>query len=364
MFKIAFLLGTKQIGGTENQIKKLINGLKELGISVDLFILNRRPFFIQNPDRYLVFNCNLKFLYYTTYLPLLSSILFKKYLKKGNYDILAVNAFGKNIDLAIDNKKYVKNIIFMIRNIRFVHDSFFKDGINKIAKGYSNIICNSIAIRKTLNKTFDIDEKYIKVINNGIDYTKMIDVKSKKTNFIVMFVGNLREVKNPLFFLKVINQIMKTNNYNILFYIVGDGPMMLDIKQYIQSNNLGDYVKLFGNIKNNEIPYSEVNLTFNCSISEGSSNTILESLSFGIPVVASDNIGNKEILNNKSFAKLYKNESVSSAVRAIDKFYNLSIKDNSEISKDAIYFINSNYNNNLMIEEYYKYFVNISNANS
>ena len=174
-----------------------------------------------------------------------------------------------------------------------------------------------------------------------------------------MFVGNLSEVKNPMFFLKVAKNIIHKRKLNIYFDIVGDGPLMGRVKNYIELNSLDSVIKIHGKISSELIPYKDVNLVFNCSISEGSSNSILESLSFGIPVVASDNLGNIEILQNQSFGRLFKSNSVKSAVEQIEYYYNLDKKSLSLISSDSISYINNHYNKKIMVQKHSNYFKNI-----
>jgi glycosyltransferase involved in cell wall biosynthesis len=339
-------------------MEMLANSLPKNLYNVNIFVL-KWPGFKKRPLNHIKFNNKVNYLFDNKIIKNLSEILFLKYIKEGNYDILYINAAQRNIDLAFQSRGFVKKSIIAIRNIRFMHDPKFRIWISKISKNNFDIICNSNAIKRLLLKEFKINKKSITVIHNGINDGPKNTNTNTNLIYRIMFVGNLREVKNPMFFLKVAKNIIHKRKLNIYFDIVGDGPLMGRVKNYIELNSLDSVIKIHGKISSELIPYKDVNLVFNCSISEGSSNSILESLSFGIPVVASDNLGNIEILQNQSFGRLFKSNSVKSAVEQIEYYYNLDKKSLSLISSDSISYINNHYNKKIMVQKHSNYFKNI-----
>ena len=333
----------------------LARGLKSKGVMVHVFILNWYGF-TANKNDLVKFDCPTYYLFDNKYFSLLSEIIFMRYIKKYDYDILLINGAQRNIDLAIKSKRYIKNIFIAIRNLRFIHDSYFNNAVLRIINNNMKIICNSKSISNSLQLTFKLNKKMIKVINNGIIKFRYISKKKMLSGFKVMFVGNLREVKNPLFFLNVAKKIIEDKKFPMSFYLIGDGPLINDIMSFIEKYNLNNQVKVLGKIANNEIPFEEIDLVFNSSESEGSSNSILESLMFGKPVVACDNDGNKEILNKGKFGELYKKNNINSAVKKIEYYYKLDSKSLTNISINSKTFIKNYYNKELMVNEYFKYF--------
>jgi len=333
----------------------LASGLRAKGVLVHIFILNRPRTKNKHRD-FIQFDCPHYYLFDNRYFKSLSGILFTRYIKNNNYDILLINGAQRNIEIAIKSKKYINNIFIAIRNLRFIHYDYYKVGMLKIINNNFKIICNSQSIKNSLEHMFNMKKNMIKVINNGIDQMVSNIDRGKLSEFKVMFVGNLRDVKNPIFFLKVAEKLIKDDKLSMLFYIVGDGPLMHEVKQFINKHDLSCKIKLLGKLPNNKIPFDDISLLFNCSISEGSSNSILESLTFGKPVVASDNEGNREILSESGFGRIYKNNEVDSAVEQIEYFYKLDDDSISNIANEAKRFINTNYNKELMINEYYDYF--------
>ena len=361
--RVGILIGTDLVGGTENQMSYLANGLDKSKFNVTVFVLRNN--FLKNKlkDR-VKFNCRRINLHDNRYFPNLSKTIYINSLRRYKFDILLINGAQKNINFAIQSKKYVKKIFISIRNIRFVNEKSFKSDVNKVRVEKFRIICNSRPIKDQLINAASLKENLITVINNGIFCRKKIPkTKTKlKKIFRVMFVGNLRPVKNPNFFINVAKEICIEKKLKIEFLLVGDGPLMNSIKKFVSDNNLKENIRLLGKLPVNLIPYDEVNLVFNSSVSEGSSNSILESLCHGLPVVASNNEGNSYILKNKSFGSMFDIESIESAKKAIEYFYNMDFKKISKISEEAISFVKKDYSKNKMISSYSNFFLKSLNV--
>ena len=179
----------------------LASGLRAKGVLVHVFILNWTRTKSKHGD-FIQFDCPHYYLFDNRYFKSLSGILFTRYIKNNNYDILLINGAQRNIEIAIKSKKYINNIFIAIRNLRFIHDDYFKVGMLKIINNNFKIICNSKSIKNSLEHMFNMKKNMIKVINNGIvQLVPNID-RGKLSKFKVMFVGNLRYVKNPIFFLQ------------------------------------------------------------------------------------------------------------------------------------------------------------------
>jgi N-acetylgalactosamine-N,N'-diacetylbacillosaminyl-diphospho-undecaprenol 4-alpha-N-acetylgalactosaminyltransferase len=82
--------------------------------------------------------------------------------------------------------------------------------------------------------------------------------------------------------------------------ILGRGPLYEYFDTYIKDNNLDNNIELLG-FKPNIPDYLKKSKVFVItSYYEGLSNSLLEAMSYGIPVIASDsNGGNKEVIDDK-----------------------------------------------------------------
>lgn len=134
----------------------------------------------------------------------------------------------------------------------------------------------------------------IKVFSTGVDYDRfyLSNRKNKSDGEIkVLFVGRLISRKNID---KIILAIEKLKHkYDIILTIVGDGPE----RDYLESLSHDTVFK--GTISNPEYEYRNADIFVTPSqYGEGVQGTILEAMSSGLTIVATNSLINKELLGN------------------------------------------------------------------
>lgn len=159
------------------------------------------------------------------------------------------------------------------------------------------LFSNSIHINKDLIENFNvtIDTSVIYnpiVINSEIPYTK--EYNNININFQLVTVGRLIPIKNQKSIIKAISTLPN----NITLDVFGEGELENEILTYSQSLNLEESIFLKGfdlNVKTHLINYHCFILS---SLSEGFPNAILEAMSVGLPVIATNCMsGPLELLN-------------------------------------------------------------------
>lgn len=145
-----------------------------------------------------------------------------------------------------------------------------------------------------------INKNKITVIPNGVDVNnfKPLDknhcrkkLKLKLSEPMVLFVGRLSEEKN-------IKSLMLSAKYLIenykpfQLYLVGDGPLMSDLKKLSNSLKIENHIHFVGKVDHSEVSTWMGAADFFClpSLREGCPNVVLEALGCGRPVIAS-NVG-------------------------------------------------------------------------
>ena len=110
--------------------------------------------------------------------------------------------------------------------------------------------------------------------------------------------------------------------YNIEWVHIGDGSEFDQLESYIRKNKITDQCILKGQMQNADVMelyrQSHFDLFINVSSSEGLPVSVMEAMSFGIPVIATDVGGTSEIVNTETGALLqenFKREELVSAIR-------------------------------------------------
>lgn len=122
--------------------------------------------------------------------------------------------------------------------------------------------------------------------------TEKIDIQKTihpNTKIKFIFVGSLVEGKNPMYAIQLLEQLQKTNK-NVVLDMYGEGMLRTSLEEYIDLNNLKEYVFLHGN-QNQEVlkkVYQQSHFVILPSKSEGWPKAIAEGMFWGcVPLATS-----------------------------------------------------------------------------
>lgn len=115
--------------------------------------------------------------------------------------------------------------------------------------------------------------------------------------------------------------LLKYGNPKIEWTHIGDGALMMELQHLIQRTPHEFSVRLLGNVSNQEImryySLNPVDLFINVSSSEGLPVSIMEAISFNIPIVATNVGGTSEIVNPKTGVLIEDNPALEEICEAI-----------------------------------------------
>lgn len=145
------------------------------------------------------------------------------------------------------------------------------------------------------------DRNNITIIPNGLD-TETIEMSLLQSNNAshdtykfqknILFVGRLVPIKGTEYLLKSIKIISQDlRNYGVRIIIIGDGPQLLELKQFVFNNKIDDLVTFTGQITETQKLidyYQKSQIIVIPSISEGFPSTVLEAMYFGVPIISTD----------------------------------------------------------------------------
>lgn len=178
-----------------------------------------------------------------------------------------------------------------------------QDLVERLAfQSANSIIVNSAAVKNHLVDR-SIPEKKIRVIYNGLDLSRFSDETGNATKFglpekarFVTLVANLRHsVKNIPMFLRAAKSVAEAVP-DAHFVIAGEGELESELRSLASSLDLDERVLFIGRCTN--VP-SLLSASYACvltSVAEGFSNSILEYMAAGKPVVATEVGGASEVI--------------------------------------------------------------------
>ena len=170
------------------------------------------------------------------------------------------------------------------------------------------------------------------IINNSTENMIRLEVKDKKNNYKIGIKNKKRNIisicrlvdQKNIFEIFEIARNLKIYN----FIILGDGYLLDKARFFIKSNNIKN-VYLFGK-KNDVFKYLyESDLFLSTSLYEGHPISILEAMSIGLPIVASNVTGNIDTIVDEFSGLFYSLGDINHAINCIQRIMN----DNSLKSK-------------------------------
>lgn len=157
-------------------------------------------------------------------------------------------------------------------------------------------------------------------------------LKIKKEDIIFSYVAELNKNKNQILLIKAIQELKKELP-NIKLFLIGDGPLKGEYQQYIENNNLENEIKLLGKRKDINELLSITNIYLASSIREGLPVNVMEAMYKGLPIIATDNRGHRELVqNNENGFIITNNRSTEELINTIKQV----IKDTEKLTKCSI----------------------------
>lgn len=170
----------------------------------------------------------------------------------------------------------------------------------KAGKFADEIVVVSDLLKNDQIKKYNANESKIKTIYNFIDNHKIDNYLekekiTKKKNTIIN-IGRLTEQKNQISLINAFVNVIKVIP-DAQLIILGKGELEKELYNIIKKNNLEKNVHLYG-FEDNPYKYLKMSNIFVLSSSfEGMSNSILEAMYCGLPVISTDCMaGTREII--------------------------------------------------------------------
>lgn len=235
-------------------------------------------------------------------------------------------------------------------------DKFCKTGIRvSYRRKLENIILSSSNALVTLSKRSKEDlkkrgiaEEKIFVVPNGVEKSYIDNYKkiSPKQNLGIPgienkikigFIGFLKPIEDVTCLIEAVHILRKQGIKNLIILIVGTGPMLPLLEEYVKSLKLENIIKFLGTINNRDIKnyYRMLDIFVAPRIRNKMSETIsplkiIEAMAMELPVIGSDVGGIKELIEHENNGFLHKAEDPHSLAGEIERLI-----DNRTLAKEV-----------------------------
>ncbi len=168
----------------------------------------------------------------------------------------------------------------------------------------SRFVAVSEDLRRWLVDIVRLPPAKVLTIHNGVDTACFVpgdraaarqDLGLRLDAPILGTVGRLDPVKDHVGLVRAFSRVRQTHPHTVLV-ITGDGPCRTDIHQLVASLGLDAHVVLLG--ERHDVPrvLRAMDIFVLSSIAEGMSNTVLEAMATGLPIVATSVGGTPELV--------------------------------------------------------------------
>ena len=321
MKKLFFLINTLEIGGAEKILTEMVNNLDKSKYDITLCTLYDIEDYKKrlNPDVHYKNLIKIKntfirraLVYLISYV--LPESLVHRLLIGNKYDVEI--AFLEGIPTKIisgsgnkDSRKYAWVHIDLYNTFG---DGRLHKNIEKQKKRYKKfdrIVCVSESVKSGFIKRFEIDEKLIvkyNILNDEDIIKKAEEGHIKKDKFRIVTVGRVTEQKGFDRLLKVFKNLIG-DGFDGELLIVGDGIQRAELEEYALNNNISSNVFFLGMCDNPYKYMKSADLIVFPSRAEGYSTVVCEAVILGMPVVATDCAGMREILGDSEYGLVVEN---------------------------------------------------------
>ena len=355
-------------GGTERQLIETLTRLDRSKFRPILFCLQefkKIPYWEElNCEKYIIDVYSLG-----SFNSLLSLISFVRFLKRNCVDIVQTFFFDSTLFGILGAKLAgVKNRISCRRDMGFWYDRKLLKKLIFVNLFTKRFLVNSNAIKDSMVKQENVPEEAIDVICNGVDLNAIDKVEPsdlscefmeiEKNDKVIGLVANFnRTVKRVDLFVKAAAEVAKQVQ-NVKFFILGGGKLENELRQLARDWDVEETV-IFAGKRYSAIPYiKSFDIGVLTSDSEGFSNVILEYMAAGIPVIATDVGGNRELIENEYTGVLVPQGDYKAIARGICKL--LSDKSRrGRMGQEARRVVRENYSWGTKIGEIETYYLSL-----
>jgi sugar transferase (PEP-CTERM/EpsH1 system associated) len=174
-------------------------------------------------------------------------------------------------------------------------------------------------LERYLTRRVGIAPRRVTQIYNGVDTARFAPDSERPTGllppglagpdlFVIGTVGRIEAVKDQMTLVRAFAELLGSSPASracLRLAVVGDGPLLGEIRGLVHSLGISDRTWLPGALGNIPDVLRLLDVFVLPSLSEGISNTILEAMASGLPVLATARGGNAELVEDGANGRLF-----------------------------------------------------------
>jgi len=310
MLKIAFIIDTIEspTAGTEKQLLMLIKHLDRSRFEPTLFVLRSSRWLQHDFDL-----CPLVVIDFRSFAHPVSYQHFLRFvttLREKRFDCIQTHFIESNIIGIVAGRLAGVPLIISSRRDQGYWHTPAKIMLYKVLNHWVHyFVANCHATATWASEIETIPRERIKIIYNGVEIEQFQPVSASEKNeirrelglkeesFVVGIVANLRPVKRVDTFLRAA-ALANSSRADLQFLVAGDGEQRKEFENMVSEAGMADKTFFLG--KRTDIPriLAACDAAILSSSSESFSNSIVEYLASGLPVISTDVGGCREIIED------------------------------------------------------------------
>lgn len=204
-------------------------------------------------------------------------------------------------------------------------------------------------------------------IGNGIDLSEFPQTSSKRESpktygkIRLIYIGRMDQNKNHKMLFDALSSLKGEIDFSL--DLIGDGPLLKQNTDYVNSIGISDRVKFHGWIDKKEIPavLSEAHVNILTSKQEGMPRAAMEAASMGVPTIGTKVVGTRDVVIEGKTGFLVRLSDYKGLALQISNLYN-DVDLWERTSKSCYEYALSNFDERIIIKRLVKIYRSIKNG--